>query len=97
MDSESGSRALAAVNDLIELLRLAQGAADRLEHEVHGPAYEHAELIARELHRLRRVAESLKGSTERLVSSEQSATAVRGHPLRRAADHITTFGRRAAN
>ena len=97
MDPEAGSRALAAVNDLIELLRLAQGAADRLEHEVHGPAYEHSELIARELQRLRRVAEHLKGSTERLVRTEQSATVVRGHPLRRAADRITTFGRRAAN
>ena len=87
MDPESGSRALSAVNDLIELLRLAQSAADRLEHEVHGASYEQADLIARELHRLRRLSESLRGNTEQLVSSEQSASVARGHPLRRASDH----------
>jgi hypothetical protein len=87
MDPESGSRALSAVNDLIELLRLAQSAADRLEHEVHGASYEQAELLARELHRLRRVTESLRANTEQLVSSEQSASVTRGHPLRRASDH----------
>jgi len=86
MDPESGSRALGAVNDLIELLRLAQSAADRLEHAVHGPSYEQAELIARELHRLRRLGESLKVNTERLVSREESASVARGHPLRRSSD-----------
>ena len=93
MDARSASRAVTAVNDLIELLRLAQGAADRLEHEVHGPAYEHYERLAEELRRLRRAAEGLKASTERLVSREQSASASRGHPLRRAADRITLLGR----
>ena len=86
MDPESGSRALSAVNDLIELLRLAQSAADRLEHEVHGASYEQADVIARELHRLRRLTEGLKVNTERLVSREESATVTRGHPLRRASD-----------
>jgi hypothetical protein len=86
MDAESSSRALSAVNDLVELMRLAQSAADRVEHEVHGASYEEAELVARELHRLRRLAERLKADTERLVSREESANAARGHPLRRAAD-----------
>jgi hypothetical protein len=86
MDPESGSRALSAVNDLVELMRLAQSAADRVEREVHGPSYEEADLIARELQRLRRLAERLKGDTERLVSREESANAARGHPLRRASD-----------
>jgi hypothetical protein len=86
MDAESSSRALSAVNDLLELMRLAQSAADRVEHEVHGASYEEADLIARELHRLRRLAERLKADTERLVSREQSATVARGPPLRRAAD-----------
>ena len=86
MDTESSSRALSAVNDLVELMRLAQSAADRVEHEVHGASYEEADLIARELHRLRRLVERLKADTERLVSGEQSANAARGHPLRRAAD-----------
>ena len=47
MDPESSSRALGAVNDLIELLRLAQSTADRLEHEVHGASYEQANQIGR--------------------------------------------------
>jgi hypothetical protein len=100
MDPESGSRALSAVNDLIELLRLAQSAADRLEHEVHGPSYEQADLIARELHRVRRLSESLRANTEQLVSTEQSASVTRGHPLRRASDHGISrrlFSNRSAN
>src|SRR5262252_515471 len=97
MDAHSASRAVTAVNDLIELLRLAQGAADRLEHEVHGPAYEHYERVTDDLRRLRRAAESLKASTERLVVREQSADAARGHPLRRAADRITILGNRGPN
>ena len=86
MDSESTSRALAAANDLVELLRLAQAAAERLEHEVHGPSYEMTDLIARELHRLRHLGERLRADTERFVSQERAANAPRGHPLRRASD-----------
>lgn len=97
MDAHSANRAVTAVNELIELLHLAQSAADRLEHEVHGPAYEHYERLAAELRRLRRAAEGLKASTERLVSREQSADAARGHPLRRAADRISQLGRSTAN
>jgi len=97
MDAHSANRAVTAVNELIELLRLAQSAADRLEHEVHGPAYEHYERLAGELRRLRRAADSLKASTERLVSREQSSDAARGHPLRRAADRITAVGSRSTN
>jgi len=97
MDDQSASRALTAAADLIELLRLAQGAANRLEHEVHGPAYEHYERLIDDLRRLRRAAEGLKASTERLVNREQSAASARGHPLRRAADRITIPGTRGAN
>ena len=86
MDSESASRALAAVNDLIELLRLSQSAAERLEHEVHGPSYEMTDVIARELHRLRRLSERLRADTERLVSEQSVQNTSRGHPLRRASD-----------
>ena len=89
MDAESGSRALSAVNDLIELLRLALGASERLEQEVHGPAFEHADLIARDMQRLRRSAEVLKNRIEGFVSGEGSANASRGHPLRRHSDRIT--------
>jgi hypothetical protein len=97
MDAESSSRALSAVNDLVELMRLAQSAADRVEHEVHGASYEEADLIARELHRLRRLAERLKADTERLVSREESANVARGHPLRRAADRGAAARSSSAN
>jgi hypothetical protein len=86
MNAESGSRALNAANDLLELLRLAQSATERLEQEVYGPSYEHAELIAREIHRLRRSAEKLQADMERFVSREESNTAAGRHPQRRATD-----------
>jgi hypothetical protein len=89
MDAESGSRALSAINDLCELLRLALGAAERVEQEVHGPSFEHADLIAREVHRLRRSAETLKGRIEHFVSEEASANSARGHPLRRNSDRVS--------
>jgi len=88
MDAESGSRALSAVNDLVELLRLALGAAERLEQEVHGPAFEHADLIARDVHRLRRSAAVLQGRIEGFVSEEATADASRGYPLRRQSDRL---------
>jgi hypothetical protein len=89
MDAESGSRALSAVNDLVELLRLAHSAAERLGHEVYGPAFEHSDLVARELHRLRRSVDKLHGDVAGFVSREEGSTVRRGHPLRRAADRST--------
>ena len=89
MDAESGSRALSAIDDLVELLRLAQGATERLEQEVHGPSFEHADLIARDVQRLRRSAEVLKNRIEGFVSEEASANASRGHPLRRHSDRVS--------
>jgi hypothetical protein len=89
MDAESGSRALSAVNDVVELLRLALGAAERLEQEVHGPAFEHADLIARDVQRLHRSATVLQGRIEGFVSEEAATDASRGHPLRRHSDRIT--------
>ena len=88
MDAESGSRALSAVNDLVELLRLALGAAERLEQEVHGPSFEHADLIARDVHRLRRSADVLKGRIESFVAEQETANVDRGHPLRRYSDRV---------
>jgi hypothetical protein len=89
MNAESGSRALSAANDLVELLRLAASAAERVGQEVFGPAYEHAELISRELQRLRRSADKLQKDMEAFVSREEGATLARGHPLRRSADRNT--------
>ena len=70
MNAESDSRALSAIEDLVHLLQLAEGAAQRLAQEVHGPAFDHAELIVRELRRLRRNADTLHARTERLVGAE---------------------------
>ena len=86
MDAESGSRALSAANDLVELLRLAHAAAERAAQEVYGVSYEHAELIARDLQRLRRSADTLSHNIENYVSREEGATVRRGHPLRRSSD-----------
>ena len=86
MDAESGSRALSAANDLVELLRLAHAAAERAAQEVYGVAYEHAELITRDLQRLRRSAEKLGHDIENYVAREEGATVSRGHPLRRSSD-----------
>jgi len=83
MDGESGSRAIGAASDLIELLRLAQASAERIAQEVYGVSYEHAELIERELQRLRRSAEKLKATVDEHVAREEGATVERGHPLRR--------------
>ena len=86
MDAQSTSRALAAARDLVELLRLAQNAAERAAQEVYGAAFEHAELIERELARLRRSADKLSRDIQEYVSRAEGAAVVRGHPLRRASD-----------
>ena len=86
MDAETGSRALSAANDLVELLRLAHGASERVAQEVYGVSYEHAELITRELQRLRRSADKLQADVESYVAREEGATVERGHPLRRTSD-----------
>jgi len=86
MDAQSISRALAAARDLVELLRLAQTAAERAAQEVYGAAFEHAELIERELARLRRSADKLSRDIQEYVSRAEGAAVARGHPLRRASD-----------
>jgi hypothetical protein len=86
MDAETGSRALHAANDLVEVLRLAQGAVERVAQEVHGVPFERAEQLAQDMHRLRRLAERLQSDIETFVSREESAAVGRSHPLRRASD-----------
>ena len=92
MDAETRSRALSAANDLAELLRLANSAAERVAQEVYGVSFEHAELIARELQRLRRSADKLTQDVESYVAREEAATTQRGHPLRRAGDRRALTG-----
>lgn len=86
MDGQSGSRAIGAASDLVELLRLAQSSTERIAQEVYGTSYEHAGLIERELQRLRRSAEKLKAIVEEHVAREEGAAVQRGHPMRRAGD-----------
>ena len=86
MDGPSGSRVLGAASDLVELLRLAQSSVERIAQEVYGVSYEHAELLERELQRLRRSAEKLQATVEEHVAAEEGKTAERGYPLRRAGD-----------
>jgi hypothetical protein len=86
MDPETSSRALRAATDLVEVLRLAQGATERVAQEVHGAPFEQADQLDHDIQRLRRVAERLKNDLERFVRAEESAAAARGHPLRRASD-----------
>jgi uncharacterized protein (DUF2342 family) len=69
MKADSDSRALSAIEDLVQLLQLAEGAAQRLAREVHGPSFDHAELIARELQRLRRSTHTLQSAVERLLTA----------------------------
>jgi hypothetical protein len=37
---------------------------------VHGPSFDHAELIVRDLRRLRRSADTLQGAVERLLTAK---------------------------
>ncbi|HET7199025.1 MAG TPA: hypothetical protein VFI86_10180 [Burkholderiales bacterium] len=86
MDAQSGSRALGAAHDLVEMLRLAHGAAERLAAEVYGAHFEQADILQRELQRLRRSTERLRAEVERFVADEEAGTLRRGHPLRRAGE-----------
>jgi hypothetical protein len=81
MDAQSGSRALGAAQDLIELLRLAASAAERLAQELYGASYEHAELLERELQRLRRSADKLARDVEEYVAREERAGVARVIPI----------------
>lgn len=85
--AEASSRVLNAGSDLVELLRLAQGAVQRLQEEVHGPALEDVDRIAVELRRMRLAAEALRPTLERFVVDSESASVAeveRGVERRRA-------------
>jgi len=57
--AEQGSRALEAVADLNDLLRLSHEALHRLKQEVHGDTYDSVEVLSRKLHDFRHEAEML--------------------------------------
>lgn len=57
--AEQGSRALDAMADLKDLLRLAHEALHRIKQEVHGSSYDSAEIMSLKLHDLRYEADKL--------------------------------------
>ncbi len=69
---EEGSGALEAMNDLIDLLRLAHEASHRLNEHVHSELFDHADAIFREIHGLRQRAESLKQGVDQYVKKLES-------------------------
>jgi hypothetical protein len=72
---DSTSRALNAINDLVDLLRLAHGAAGRVEREVHGSlAFDHAEQVSQSVREIRQTAEGLRTEVERFVKEQAAAS-----------------------
>lgn len=57
--AEQSSRALDAISDLKDLLRLSHEALHRLKQDVHGDTYDSVEILSLKLHDLRHEAEML--------------------------------------
>jgi len=70
-NSDSERRALDAIDDLIDALRIAQGAARRVENEMHGRAFEDADRVSQTIHGVRRIAEQLKTEVEQVLRSDR--------------------------
>ena len=73
--SKSIARALGAVDDAGELLKLAQGAVERARVEVQGEALGVAERLSQQIEFLRRVADLLRHEIERLERERQALPA----------------------
>ncbi len=69
--SDSERRALDAIDDLIDALRIAQGAARRVENEMHGRVFEDADRMSQTIHGMRRCAEQLKAEVEQFLRRER--------------------------
>ena len=75
MISDATSRALNAVNDLVELLRLAHGAAERVGKDVHGSViFDHADQMSRNIREIRRAAEGLRAEVDRFLKEQAAAS-----------------------
>jgi hypothetical protein len=70
--SKSIARALGAVDDAAELLKLAQGAVERARTEVHGEALGVAERLSQQIRFLVRVSGLLRHEIERLERSRKA-------------------------
>jgi hypothetical protein len=74
MDNEDlESRALDGIDDLIASLRIAHGAARRVEMEMHGSMFEDAHRMSHAIHEVRRFAEQLKNEVEQFLGAERAA------------------------
>jgi hypothetical protein len=73
MNLDAGRRALDAAEDLVDILRLAHSAVQRIEKEIYGPALKEADEVSQSLHRARRLAEVLRAEVERLVREAPAA------------------------
>ena len=69
--AEQGSRALDAMADLIDLLRLSHEALHRVKQNVHGNSFTSAEIISLKLHDLRNDADKLSKEVEIYVKDSE--------------------------
>ena len=83
-NSDSERRALDAIDDLIDALRIAHGAARRVENEMHGRVFDDADRMSHTIHDVRRFAEQLKHEVEHFLGRERYVT-----DLPRAAGRLT--------
>jgi hypothetical protein len=75
MISDATSRALNAVNDLVDLLRLAHGAAERVGKDVHGSVmFDQADQMSRNIREMRRAAEGLRAEVDRFLKEQAAAS-----------------------
>jgi hypothetical protein len=73
LTSDSERRALDAINDLIDALRIAHGAARRVENEMHGRVFDDADRMSHTIHEVRQFAEQLKHEVEHFLGQERHA------------------------
>jgi uncharacterized membrane protein len=85
VNTDSGRRALDAVEDLVNSLRLAHGAVQRIENELYGPVLNDADNLSQSLHRVRQFAEKLRAEVEQFVIDQpRRETSEAEHRARRA-------------
>lgn len=76
MGPAAQSRALEAVSDVKELLKLAHAAVSRVRREVNGEPYQVAERMSQFLQHLSQVSELLRHEVERQAREPNAQTAV---------------------
>lgn len=72
--AEQSSRALEAMADLVDLLRLSHEAVHRIKQDVHGNSYDNAEILSLKLHDLRHEADNLSKEIEGYVKEIETKT-----------------------